>query len=130
MNTNRTQLKRRKLVYLASPYSRRFRAVRHKRFLEVCRIAGNLIDHEQLVFCPIAHSHPISEYSELDPMNWDVWMDVDLTILARCTHLYVAMLDGWEKSRGVTAEIAFAKQHNISISYINTNGEVVDAKHV
>lgn len=129
LETDRKKLRRRKLVYLASPYSHRLRSVRRRRFEDVCRVAGGLVDDGLIVFCPIAQSHPIAEHSNVEAIDWDVWMDVDLTILARCTHLYVVMMDGWKESRGVTAEISFAKEHNIPITYLTTDGVILNVKN-
>ena len=40
-----------------------------------------------------------------------------------CSHLYVMMLPGWNKSIGVTAEIDYAKKTDKEIVYLEMNSE-------
>ena len=115
------------LIYLASPYSHKDPGVRFSRLRSVCRVAGKLIaEDNKVLFCPIAHSHGIAEYSVIDCMSHKTWMKIDLTLLERCDKLYVVMLEGWAISKGVQEEIEFAKQRRIPIFYLNEQGEFVD----
>lgn len=103
------------MIYLASPYSHDDPAVRIERFNKVCKKALELMKTGQVIFSPIAHSHPI------DPDNvegFDFWMKQDLNILNHCHCLYVYMLPGWEASKGVWAEFDYAKQNGIPITYL------------
>ena len=96
------------MIYLASPYSHPDPAIRDQRFRAVCRKAAELIEDGQVVFSPIAHTHPIAIYGNLR-FDWDTWKPVDQMFLAVCDELVVLMLDGWVMSNGVLAEIDIAK---------------------
>ena len=70
------------------------------------------------VISPITHSHTIAELQDM-PKDWEFWQNQDLTLLSKCDILYVALLDGWKDSVGVTAEIKYAKENNIEVIYYN-----------
>ncbi len=95
------------LQYLASPYSHKDAWMRELRFRAISRVAGALM-HERGVptFCPITHSHPISEeLRSVDPTDHEFWLAWDNHFNSACAGLIVAMLPGWSKSRGVASEI-------------------------
>ena len=106
------------IAYLASPYSAPDPATRHQRFLAACHAAAFLMERGYTVFCPIAHSHPIAEAMNGRHLDHEFWMRQDLPLLDLCDHLIVLKLDGWEQSRGVAEEIAYAQEHCISIEYM------------
>lgn len=87
------------------------------RFEAACRVAGRLIESGIRVFSPIAHNIPILRAAGMRS-GWQVWSEFDLEVLSRCDRLIVLMLDGWDRSSGVQAEIAFAKAHGIPCIYI------------
>lgn len=110
----------RPMVYLASPYSHRRWWVRLMRFWKSCRAAAKLMCKGYTVFAPIAHSHPISRFlSRKFAHDHEFWMQQDLPILECCIRVFVLRLDGWEKSRGVTREIAHAEGRGIPVEYID-----------
>jgi hypothetical protein len=95
------------MIYLASPYTHPNPAVREQRFDAACAVAAMLLREGHLVFSPIAHSHPLTRFGL--PLEWDFWERYDRHHLERCESVLVLMLDGWEESRGVQAEIALAQ---------------------
>ena len=105
------------LTYLASPYSHESAAVRSKRFIEACIFASKLMRKGVMVFSPIAHTHPIAKYGEL-PKGLDFWEKYDREIISHCGCLIVLKLQGWEESKGVSAEIAIAKELGIEVKYM------------
>lgn len=108
------------LVYLASPYSHPSPLVKAQRFEAVCRVAGRLMKKGVCVFSPIAHSHPIEQHFEDgSPEGHDFWLRQDFAILERASKLMVLKLDGWEASRGVAAEIEFARVNSIPFEFID-----------
>lgn len=113
------------LVYLASPYTSYQKGQligRHieqeHRFRQVSAKAGQLMEQGMKVFCPIAHSHPIALYSGINPTDGDFWINQDLAVLEHCDKLLVYKMPGWEQSRGVKMEIAFAEAHAIPVEYL------------
>lgn len=96
------------MICLASPYSHKRREVRVRRYVAACRAAAAMISAGHKVFSPIAHSHPIAECG-VDPMAHHIWMPIDEAILEACSEVAIlASLPGWDKSRGVKAEVAQA----------------------
>lgn len=114
------------LTYLASPYTSREPGVAEMRFDKICKVAGKLIKDGHLIFCPIAHSHPISLRSEIDQFDHDVWMRNDIAVLAVCDALMVCKLEGWKESKGVQKEIEFATLTGMKIIYLDQHGNEVE----
>lgn len=104
------------MIYLASPYSHPDAAVRQRRFQAACRAAAELIRRGHVVFSPIAHSHAIAQHGL--PVDWGFWEEQDRRLLAACDELWVLMLDGWEDSRGVQAEVAIARKLGKPVGYL------------
>lgn len=109
------------LVYLASVYSQgnAGKNKRTRRFKQACKKAADLMAQGEVVFCPIAHSHPIEVHGMDTVEGHDFWLKQDFAILKKCDKLVVYRMKGWDKSVGITAEIEFAKQNNIPIEYID-----------
>jgi hypothetical protein len=91
--------------------------VMEKRFDMLTRYAGNLMAMGIEVYSPITHNHPIATRVNL-PRTWAFWSQFDLPMLKRCEYMNVLTMSGWEKSVGVTAEINYCKEHNISFYLI------------
>jgi hypothetical protein len=124
---NRMEMYMAGLKYLASPYSVRGDfsdhqkiVIRDRRYRDVCKLAARLMKEGHLIFCPIAHSHPIETigmYGEIK--DGDFWLRQDYAVLKACSELVVYKMPGWEQSYGVAEEIKFAKENNIPVSYID-----------
>lgn len=103
------------VIYLASPYSDPDPTVRQARFEDAVAAAARFWKAGFVVFSPIAHSHPIALHG-LEG-TWEQWQEFDKAILGACSELWVLQLDGWDVSRGVAAEIAFAKEWGLPIRW-------------
>lgn len=106
-----------KLTYLASPYSHEDPCVREERFDAVCRAAGKMMAAGELVYSPIAHSHPVAVRVKL-PTDFAYWEAYCRETLGRCDEVAVLMLDGWRESKGVRAEIRLAQQLGKPVRYV------------
>lgn len=107
---------RKRLIYLASPYSHPDPAVQEQRFEAVAREAARMMAEGQFVYSPIAHTHPIAKFGEL-PKGFDFWEAYDAHLISLCTELVVLKLEGWDQSKGVAAEIKIAQALNIPVTY-------------
>jgi nucleoside 2-deoxyribosyltransferase len=105
------------VIYLASPYSHPDESVRISRFHAACDAAASLMRAGHVVFSPIAHTHPIAVRNAL-PLGWEFWKATDEAFLSRCDELYVLMLEGWDTSKGVTAEIEIARALGHPVKFI------------
>ena len=103
------------LIYLACPYSDADPLVEDARYQLVTKVAAALIVKTACeVFSPVTHSHHISrtaaryaiERAE-DPWvpTYDFWLTFDYHMLDIADWLYVLKLEGWEKSKGIEAEV-------------------------
>ena len=99
--------------YLSAPYNHPDPEIRKQRYQLITAFAGKLIKEGTYVFSPITHNVPIKEMEILT--SWEEWKPYDLTMLSLCNQMIVYQLPGWETSRGVQEEIAFAKEKNIPI---------------
>lgn len=110
-------------MYLASPYTAPDEAVRTARYGAACLVTAQLLREGHLVFSPIAHSHPLAAYGL--PVEFDFWQRHCLSFLAGwATELCVLTLSGWQESRGVAAEIRFAREHGLPVSLVNLIGRM------
>ncbi len=104
------------MIYLASPYSHPDPAVREQRFHAACQAAVALLHAGRVVFSPIAHSHPLAQHGL--PGNWHFWERYDRAFLELCDEVVVLMLDGWQESVGVQAEIRIARELGKPVRYL------------
>ncbi len=100
---------KKKLIYLASPYSHPSKAMMEARFKAVCMAAGRLMLEraDASVFSPIAHSHPIHLANPDNlPNTYEFWVEgQDLFFFERCDELWIYTISGWRKSTGVMGEL-------------------------
>ena len=73
-----------------------------------------------IVFSPIAHTHPIAERCDL-PRGWDYWKHFDEEFIGASEKVVVAMMPGWEQSKGIAGEIRIAKEKGIPVEYMDPN---------
>lgn len=111
-------------AYLASPYQNPDNKSDHAycaiRFNEVCHYAAKLMAQGHLIFCPIAHSHVLSDHMVPEFRNsHDFWLRQDFALLTMADRLIVLQLHQWGRSYGVAQEIAFARDHGIPVEYLD-----------
>jgi hypothetical protein len=96
-------------LYLACPYSHPDPEVEAARFEAANVAAGALMKRGDLVFSPISHSHPIHLAHGL-PGDFGFWKAFDVWMIGACEAVVVLLLDGWQQSKGIAAEIALARE--------------------
>jgi hypothetical protein len=92
------------LAYLATPYTGYAYGL-GQAFIDAAKIAARLINSGVTVYSPIIHSHPIAYWGDLDPLNQQLWRDVDAAMVAKCDVLIIAHMEGWQHSSGIAHEI-------------------------
>lgn len=107
------------LCYLATPYSRYMGGDIQRAFQDASRLAARLMLTGVNVYSPIAHTHPLAVYGEIDPLDHSIWLPFDEAMMTVCSVLIVAEMDGWQQSKGIAHEIAFFRQANKSIFHLN-----------
>jgi len=105
------------MIYVASPYSDPSEAIRKARCKAVCEYVGELFKDGQLAFSPISHTYLIATASGLD-IGWDFWQDFDKAMIDRCNAMYVYMLPGFGCSKGVRAEMEYARKLKMNVNLV------------
>jgi len=114
---------KKKLIYLAGPYTHKSKRVMNAREHALTIYAADMVMKGLHVWSPITESHQYSKVLDL-ATNWEFWREHDLLMLSKCDELRVLMLDGWDVSVGVTAEIEEAKRLHIPIVYVESESVV------
>ncbi len=106
------------MIYLACPFRHADPFVQRKRCAATHYVAAQFALQGKHVFSPLTHNETLIDIIN-DAVPGEHWMQFDLAILAVCKYLYVLKMEGWELSKGVAREIAFAKEKGISIQEID-----------
>lgn len=114
-----------KLIYIGSPYSHSEKIVMEENFKRVSRLAAKLCAEGVVAFSPITYGHTLLDFHEM-PHTWDFWQNFCITFLDHADKLVVYKMPGWENSKGLAAEIEYAKENNIPVEYIEFEEEVTD----
>lgn len=105
-----------KRIYLASPYSHAEAEIRRLRMLAACKSAAQIMRGGDLVFSPVAHSHPVAGFGL--PPEWDYWRNWCLSFLENwATDFYILQIPGWKESIGVSAERQFAEAKKLPVTF-------------
>lgn len=104
-------------IYLACPYSHQNPAAITFRLRIAAQNAGRLMQEGHIVYSPINHCHPIAEAYSL-PTDFEFWKRLNFEFIDWCEELHVLRLPGWNESKGVTAEIDYAKLTNKLVFHI------------
>jgi nucleoside 2-deoxyribosyltransferase len=111
------------LIYLASPYSSPSQEILEARVEQTQKALAGLIEAGHIVFSPIVHSHPIANLVSFSPINHaegelSGWMAYDFGFIDKCDEVWVLKIDGWDKSRGVRAEIDYANETGKEVRFV------------
>lgn len=112
-------------VYLASPYSK-YRGGVDEAHRLASMAAATLIENGVAVFCPIAHSHPISVHGGLEALSHDVWLPADRPLMERASALCVLRLTGWGESVGVRHELEWFRTQGRPIFTMGASHAVIE----
>lgn len=115
---NLEQLRTAGLCYLATPYSK-FPAGIDNAFKVACRLTAELIRVGIKVYSPIAHTHPIALYGQIDPLDHDIWMPFDTAMMDKADALLIAQMESWEISKGIAIEVDYFLLNGKPIFYLN-----------
>lgn len=94
------------MIYIASPYSDPDEQVRDERYTEVAAFCAAKVSEGFVVYSPIVHWHTIAVAANL-PTDWSFWEKHNYTMLAKADELWIYGLPGWEKSKGIDAELLY-----------------------
>lgn len=92
-----------KFWYLGSPYAKYPGGIEAANEV-ACQAAGLLMGAGIPVFCPIAHSHSVSQFVDL-PRTHEFWLAVDQTFIDAAYGMIALHAESWEDSMGMSYEI-------------------------
>lgn len=105
-------------IYLAAPYTSNNPEICEARVELASMAAAKLMELGFVVFSPITHGHQVASHLPEEKQNSHTfWMQQCLPILGVCDVLVVLPLEGWDNSKGITAELEFAEHARIPVFY-------------
>ncbi len=104
--------------YIASPYSHPDPKVREERYQSVLDFVAHIAMRPTMdtPYSPIVHWHHVALGHNL-PGDFEFWKRIDHDMIARANSVIVYMIDGWQESKGVKAEIEYAHRRGIRVMY-------------
>ena len=107
-----------KLIFISPPYNHSDPAIVELNYYKVGKFATKLVSEGNVAISPIVYGHNLLKFQPDMPGDWKFWQNFCFTLLEKADEMIVYKMEGWDKSRGVSEEIEFAKQHNIPIKYV------------
>lgn len=118
------------MIYLAQPYSiNSTPEIRHQRYLYGLKKTAEYTKLGLAVFSPIVSSHLMTLEHDM-PCTWDFWKTVDEKFLDASSEVYCLKMKDWDKSVGVEAELAYAMQIGLPITFIECPDEFEELNKV
>jgi len=122
--------KNKPFIYLATAYSAQKAEHRAANYDKVNHIAAKILLRDAAyVISPISHGHPINLHANLKGRQlkgWDYWEVLDKALIDICDELWVVADSKWEKSKGVKAELEYAKGKGMPIKFVDNQGLETD----
>lgn len=108
------------LKYLACPFSHEDSEVEIARWNLSTQVAAHMMGNDMPhVHNPLTTSLLYQNINDSIPSSWHFWERVDFEYLSMSSKLYVLKINGWRQSRGVSAEIKYAEDNDMEVSYID-----------
>jgi hypothetical protein len=108
-------------VYLATPYSHPDAFVREQRHREAAQFLAWCLFNGIWAYSPIVHTAAVANGL---PYTYEFWHPYNCAMIRASRGLYVLRIDGWEKSAGIAAEIAFAKEIGLPVTFFDKEGNL------
>lgn len=113
-----SDLKSYALIYVGTPYSKWADGL-DAAFVEASKLTARLMQAGLKVYSPIAHTHPLAVYGNIDPLDHSIWLPFDGAMMDKADAMIVAMMDGWETSKGVRHEIEVFTEAGKPVFFLN-----------
>ena len=78
------------------------------RYHVACDFTAKLLNDKKWCYSPIVHCHELAKQFAL-PRDFEFWKEYNIAMLGLCSDIYILGIDGWRESKGVAAEIEYAK---------------------
>lgn len=91
-------------IYVATPYSK-YHLGHTLAYIHAAKATAKLQQMGFVALSPIAHSHPVAVFGNIDAMDWEHWQKQNEPLMRAAAALVVVQMPGWDESVGVLAEI-------------------------
>jgi hypothetical protein len=120
-----TKINTKKLWYLASPYTRKYKGEGgpQKAYVDALNICVKLMRETYQIYSPIVHSHPINEIHAFD---YEVYLKMDEKLARSCDGLLLC--PGWDHSLGCLREIEWFRKAKKPIFMLNSEEDPLPLK--
>lgn len=105
-------------IYVATPYTN-YKHGHASAAYDAASTTAELVKLGYRAFSPIVHGHQLSVIGRIDPMDGDLWKNIDKAFVDAASACVVVKLDGWEESSGVSHEIKEFEKAGKPIVYID-----------
>jgi hypothetical protein len=105
-------------IYIATPYTSPHPYIMRERFHAALKALTACYNAGIAAISPIVQSHPCVEHGYCTGVDWATWADIDKALIRACSEVWVIMLDGWENSVGIDAEIKYARSIGIPVCFV------------
>lgn len=112
------------LAYLACPYSDPDPKIRRFRLQVATWVAFERFQQGLLSYSVLTHNIPLNDLGIFG--DWQTWKLFDHEMVRRCDKVLVVALPGWDRSKGVAAEVACAKEHGRPVEYYEVPSHILE----
>lgn len=113
------------MIYISSPYTGK-QTQMSQRYHRVMEFAAEGLKAGFIVFSPIVHCHQMAKVHKM-PKDFQFWMEYNYKMIDVCDELMILALPGSTESKGVQAEILYAKQAGKKITEWIPETDMVEA---
>lgn len=106
-------------IYLASPYTAKSKSTRQRRYNQVLKFLSEQTSKGEVLFSPIVHSHAMLKYLPSENFTWEHWAKIDHIFIDNSDGVLVLKIPGWKKSKGIAAEVEYAKGTGKEVVYVD-----------
>lgn len=106
------------IEYLGHPYEHKSERVMAERAEIADFVFSELTKERRIIYAPISSCHHVAVKYGM-PRDWEFWKRFDIDFVKACGRLLVLPLKGWDKSKGVAAEMQLARDNGLEIEFLN-----------
>lgn len=112
------------MIAITGPYSHKDPAIKEARVKAITSACVKLLLSGKTAITPLSYGLLLIEHSNKEgieiPDTFNYWEKFCLDFIEACDEMYVLDLEDWDKSTGVGAEIAKAKELNIPVYLVDS----------
>lgn len=112
------------MIYLATPYSSPSNVLVERRYRVALAVTAALAKEQYVVYSPIVHWHEVARKFKL-PTSAAFWWNVNKEFLDAAQTLVIVSAPGWQESKGVKQEAAYAEALHTPILWFDPRSKTL-----